>query len=120
MNPRTRETLEAEGYKVFEHAGDAVGMTEQEKLLMDMRIELAISVRKRREKLKLTRAELGLRIKATPLRVAKIERAARDVSFDQILNAYAALGGRVRLMELTADSENGAKLAKQTARKRVR
>jgi predicted XRE-type DNA-binding protein len=95
MNAEKRKALEAQGYKVYDHAGDAVGMTAEEKELMDIRITLAIEVRKRREKLKMSQKDLAVRLKTTQPRVAKIEQAASDVSFDHIYRAYAAVGGRI-------------------------
>jgi predicted XRE-type DNA-binding protein len=122
MNAEQRKALEAEGYKVYDHAGDAVGLTEEEKQLMDIRITLAISVRNRREKLQLSQQDLALRLKTSQPRVAKIERAAHDVSFDQIVRAYVALGGRMLLTELETRSGNGlnggAKPGKKKASKR--
>ena len=50
MNAERRRALEAKGYRVYDHAGDAVGMNEEEKELMDIRITLSRAVRKRREK----------------------------------------------------------------------
>jgi ribosome-binding protein aMBF1 (putative translation factor) len=120
MNEKTREILEGEGYKVYEHAGDAVGMNEYEKQLMELRIRLAISIRKRREKLNLTQADLAQRLKTTPPRVAQIERAARSISFDRILTAYAAVGGRIRLLELAADIDHDVKKVKKAKSKQAR
>jgi len=95
MNASKRKALEAQGYKVYDHAGDAVGMSDEEKELMDIRITLAISIRKRREKLKMSQKDLAHRLKTSQPRVAKIEQAASDVSFDQIYRAFAALGGQI-------------------------
>jgi hypothetical protein len=41
--------------------------------------------------------QLASRIKTSPPRVPKIERAAPDVSLDQMLRAFAAAGGRITL-----------------------
>jgi ribosome-binding protein aMBF1 (putative translation factor) len=117
MDAETRKKLQAEGYQVFDHAGDAVGMTDEEKQLMEIRVSLAISVRKRREQLKLTQAELAARLRTRTPVIAKIEQAARDVSFDQIFSAYVAMGGRIRLTELPTDSENSAKKTKNKTSK---
>ena len=93
--------MEAYGYKIYDHVGDAVGMTEQEKELLDHRITLANSIRKRREKLGLSQKDLATRLKISQRRVAKIEWADPGVSLDEILNAYAAMGGRVAIKQLT-------------------
>jgi ribosome-binding protein aMBF1 (putative translation factor) len=95
MNADKRKSLEARGYKVYDHAGDAVGMTEEEKHLMDLRLSLSNMVRERRQKLGLSQKELAIRLGTSQPRVAKIEWGDWDVSFDQIFRAYAALGGRI-------------------------
>jgi predicted transcriptional regulator len=109
MNAEERKALESRGYKVYDHAGDAVGMTDEEKQLMEIRVDLAIKVRKRREELQLTQKELALRLKTSQPRVAKIERGDWDVSLDQIFRAYAVMGGRLAITELEAGSRNGVK-----------
>ena len=113
MDAELQKAMEARGYKFYAHAGDAVGMTEDEKELLDIRITLAISVRKRREKLKMSQKDLATRLKTTQPRVAKIEQADRDVSFDQIFRAYAVLGGR-----LVIKDAGSVQRAKRTAKAR--
>jgi predicted XRE-type DNA-binding protein len=109
MNPEKRRALEAQGYKIYDHAADAVGLTEDERELMDIRITLAISIRKRREELHLSQKDLAMRLKTTQPRIVRIEQAAQDVSLDQIFRAYAALGGRVLVKNLEMRSGNGVK-----------
>src|SRR5437867_2926284 len=94
MDAETRKWAEAQGYKVYDHAGDALGLTEEEKHLMDLRIDLSNAVRKRREKLGLSQKKLAARLKISQRRIAKIEWGDWDVPIDDILNAYAAMGGR--------------------------
>ena len=53
-----RKFAEENGWKFYEHAGDAVGMTEAEKHEMDFRIALSNAIRKRREKLGLSVIDL--------------------------------------------------------------
>jgi ribosome-binding protein aMBF1 (putative translation factor) len=121
MEGEKRNALEARGYKVYDHAGDAVRMTEEEKHEMDLRITLSRMVRKLREKLGLTQKDLASRLKTSQPRVAKIEWGDWDVSLDQIFRACAAMGGRLVLKEAETDSRNGAngraKKAKQKANK---
>lgn len=113
MNAERRKALEARGYRVYDHAGDAVGMTEEEKHLMDLRITLSNAVRKRREKQGLSQQELAMRLNVSLRRIAKIELGSWGVSIDEILNAYAIMGGRVRLEELAASSTNGTAMGKK-------
>jgi hypothetical protein len=95
-----REQLEALGYKVYDHAGDAVGLSDEEKQEMDFRIALSRAVRKRREKLGLSPKDLATRLKIGVRKVAKIEWGEGDISLEQILAAYSALGGRIGFVEL--------------------
>jgi DNA-binding transcriptional regulator YiaG len=95
MTPERRKALEAKGYRVYDHAGDAVGMTEEEKHLMDLHISMSNAVRKRRKELKLSQKDLAILLGTSQPRVAKIEWGGPDVSLDQILKAYAVMGGRV-------------------------
>jgi ribosome-binding protein aMBF1 (putative translation factor) len=94
MDLEKRKALEAAGWR-FGDAADFLGMTDEERQLLDARVEAALAVRRQREALKLSQKQLAGRIKTSQPRVAKIERAAPDVSLDQILRAFAAAGGRI-------------------------
>lgn len=94
MDARKRKAFEAAGWR-FGDAAEFLGMSDEERQLLDARVEAALAVRRQREALKLSQKQLAKRIKTSQPRVAKIERAARDVSFDQILRAFTAAGGRV-------------------------
>jgi predicted XRE-type DNA-binding protein len=113
-----RKILEAKGYKIYDHAGDAVGMSEDEKELMDLRIKLAMAVRKQREKLALSQQALADRIKTSQPRVAKIEKAASDVSLDQIIRAYAAVGGKLDIKGVGISGRG--KVVKTTTKKKLK
>jgi transcriptional regulator with XRE-family HTH domain len=94
MNAQKRKVLEAAGWR-FGDAADFLGMTDEERQLLDLRVEAALAVRRQREARKWSQKQLANRIKTSQPRVAKIERAARDVSLDQMLRAFAAVGGRI-------------------------
>lgn len=93
MDSRKRKALEATGWR-FGDAADFLGMNDQERQLLDARIEMALAVRRQRQALRLSQKQLANRIKTSQPRIAKIERAAPDVSLDQILRAFTAAGGR--------------------------
>jgi predicted XRE-type DNA-binding protein len=95
-----RKTLEAAGWR-FGDAADFLEMTDEERQLLEARIEMALAVRHQREALKLTQQQLAGRLKTSQPRVAKIERAAPDVSLDQILRAFAAIGGRIAVKQVS-------------------
>ncbi|HEV3261903.1 MAG TPA: XRE family transcriptional regulator [Gemmataceae bacterium] len=75
MDAKKRKALEAAGWR-FGDAADFLGMTDEERQLLDARIEAASAVRRQREALQLSQKELASRIKTSQPRVTKIERAA--------------------------------------------
>lgn len=99
MDTEKRKALETAGWR-FGDAADFLGMTDEERQLLDARVEAALAVRRQRESLKLSQKELASRIKTSQPRIAKIERAAPDVSLDQILRAFAAAGGRIAIKQV--------------------
>ena len=94
-----RKALEAAGWR-FGDAADFLGMTDEERQLLDARVEAALAVRRQRQARKLSQKQLAGRMKTSQPRVAKIERAAPDVSLDQILRAFAAAGGRITVKQV--------------------
>jgi ribosome-binding protein aMBF1 (putative translation factor) len=96
MLAKKRKALQAAGWK-FGDAAEFLEMTDAERQMLDIRVEAALAVRRQREAMRLTQKELARRIKTSQPRMVRIEHAAQDVSLDQILEAYAAAGGRIAL-----------------------
>jgi predicted XRE-type DNA-binding protein len=94
MNAAKRKTLEAAGWK-FGDAADFLAMNDEERQLLDARVELALAIRRQREARKLSQKQLGAMLKTSQPRVAKIERAAADVSLDQLVRAFTVVGGKI-------------------------
>jgi len=94
LDATKRKALEAAGWKIGD-AADFLEMSDEERQLLDARVSLALAIRKQREALDLSQKELGARLKTSQPRVAKIERAASDVSLDQLVRAFTAVGGRI-------------------------
>lgn len=92
MNSATRKALQADGWR-FGDAADFLEMSDEERQLLDARVELALAVRRQREAHNLSQKELGAKLKTSQPRIAKIERAAADVSLDQLVRAFTAAGG---------------------------
>ena len=87
MDAAERNALEAKGYRVYDHIGDALGMTEEEKQEFDLRCFLSRAVRDLREKLGLSQKQLAARLKGffTETRLAILPRARlRDDSAQPI------------------------------------
>jgi len=94
MDATKRKALEDAGWKVGD-AADFLEMSAEERQLLDTRVSIAMAIRQQRESQKLSQKELGARLKTSQPRVAKIERAAPDVSLDQLFRAYTAAGGKL-------------------------
>ena len=106
MDAAKRKVLEAAGWKVGD-AADFLEMSAEERQLLDARVELALAIRRQREALHLSQKELGARLNTSQPRVAKIERAASDVSLDQLVRAFAAVGGRIVVKSASTKQKKG-------------
>jgi predicted XRE-type DNA-binding protein len=108
MDVTKRKAIEAVGWKVGD-AADFLGMSNEERQLLDTRVELAQAVRRQREALHLSQKQLGAMLKTSQPRVAKIERAASDVSMDQLVRAFTAAGGKIIVKTAKSKARNGPK-----------
>jgi len=99
LQPEKQKALEAAGWK-FGDAADFLAMTDEERQMLDLRVDAALAVRRQRKAMKLSQHDLARRIHTSQPRIAKIEKAAKDVTLDQILRAYAAAGGRIAIREV--------------------
>ncbi len=106
MDTTKRNAIEAAGWKVGD-AADFLEMSEEERQLLETRVEMAQAVRRQREARRLTQKQLGTILKTSQPRVAKIEQAAADVSLDQMVRALAAAGGKIVVR--TAKAKKGRK-----------
>ncbi len=105
MDATKRKALEAAGWKIGD-AADFLEMSDAERQLLDARVSIALAIRQQREAVDLSQKELGARLKTSQPRVAKIERAASDVSLDQLVRAFTAAGGRI-VVKQSARSKRG-------------
>jgi predicted XRE-type DNA-binding protein len=94
VDQKKRKALEAAGWKIGD-AADFLKMTDEERQLLDARVQLALAVRRQRQAVHLSQKQLGAKLNTTQPRVAKIERAAKDVSLDQLVRAFTAAGGKL-------------------------
>jgi ribosome-binding protein aMBF1 (putative translation factor) len=92
MDTAKRKALEAAGWKIGD-AADFLQMSAEERQLLDARVKLATAIRQQRQARGLSQKQLGAKLNTKQPRVAKIERAASDVSMDQLVRALAAAGG---------------------------
>ncbi len=106
MDAAKRKLIEAAGWKVGD-AADFLEMSDEERQLLDTRVELALAIRQQREALHLSQKQLGAMLKTSQPRVAKIERAASDVSMDQLIRAFTVAGGKIVVKTTKAKAKNG-------------
>ena len=108
MDATKRKAIEAAGWKVGA-AADFLEMSDEERQLLDTRVELALAVRRQREAVHLSQKQLGAMLKTSQPRVAKIERAASDVSMDQLVRAFTAAGGKIIVKTAKSKAKKGQK-----------
>jgi transcriptional regulator with XRE-family HTH domain len=114
MRSSKRKVLEAAGWK-FGDAADFLAMTDDERQMLDLRVEAALAVKRQRKAMRLSQQQLATRLMTSQPRIAKIEHAARDVTLDQILRAFTAAGGRISLSEVGGEAARGPKARRRSA-----
>ena len=112
MDAIKQKALEAAGWKVGD-AADFLEMSDAERQWLDTRVELALAVRRQREAAHLSQKQLGVILKTSQPRVAKIERAASDVSLDQLVRAFTAAGGKIVVKTAKAKVKKGQRSTSQ-------
>ncbi|TMQ04891.1 MAG: helix-turn-helix domain-containing protein [Deltaproteobacteria bacterium] len=95
MKESKRKKLEAAGWRVGS-ADELLGLSAVESLLVDLRLALSQALRRRREKLHISQRTLAERIKSSQSRIAKMEAADPEVSFELLLRGLFATGATRR------------------------
>jgi hypothetical protein len=95
MDAERRAALGTKGYAVVDDAADWLGLTDVERKVVELRIELGREVRRRREAAGLTQGKLAKLIGSSQSRIAKAEGTAGGVSLDLLVRAFFATGGEV-------------------------
>src|SRR6516162_11394028 len=98
MNVEKRKALEAAGWR-FGDGADFLGLSEEERRLVELRLGVSRKVRELREKNGVTQQGLASKMKSSQSRIAKIEAAAADVSLDLSIRALFAVGGKLTDLE---------------------
>ncbi len=91
MRKSKKQKLEAAGWRVGT-AADFLGLTKEEVALIEMKLSLAESLRKRRQARRLTQTQLAKRLSSSQSRIAKMEAADASVSIDLLVRALLELG----------------------------
>lgn len=94
MKEKRQKLLEAAGFQIGD-AGDFLGLSVEERALVDLRVAVSQAVHLRRKKKKLTQVMAAQLLNSSQSRVAKIESGASDVTLDLMFRSLFALGGTV-------------------------
>lgn len=91
MREEKRKHLESKGWKVG-NARDFLDLSPEESAYIEMKLELAESLRVQRARHNLTQTELAKLINSSQSRVAKMEAGDPSVSMDLLVRSLLALG----------------------------
>jgi hypothetical protein len=92
MDSNARKALVAAGFRVGD-AADFLGLTDDERRLVELRLELSRRIRELRADQRLTQQQLASKLKTSQPRVAKMEAGSPGVSLEQLVRGYFLLGG---------------------------
>ena len=93
MDAKKRRALTAAGFRAG-NAEDFLGLTDEERHLVDLRLQVSRAIRRLREARRMTQQELADRLGSSQSRVAKIEIGV-GVSLDLMFRGLFAVGGRL-------------------------
>ena len=91
MNSHRKQRLVAAGFKVSS-ADEFLGLSNAERSIVTMRLNLARAVRNRRLAQRCSQHELARRLGSSQSRIAKLEAAEPNVSLDLLVRALLATG----------------------------
>jgi predicted XRE-type DNA-binding protein len=91
MDKAKRKRLEAAGWKVGS-VRSFLDLSAEEEAYIELKLQLAKNVQKRRQERKLTQHELARLLKSSQSRVAKMEAGDPTVSVDLLIRSLLALG----------------------------
>jgi ribosome-binding protein aMBF1 (putative translation factor) len=89
MDARKMKALEEAGWR-FGTVQDLLQLSDEEAMVIEIKVALAIAVQRLREKTKTSQAELAKMISSSQSRIAKLEHG--DASIDLYVRALAAMG----------------------------
>ena len=91
MREAKRKRLETKGWKIGS-AKDFLNLTPEESTYIEMKLELADSLRKRRQNRKLSQIQLAKLLKSSQSRIAKMEAGDPSVSIDLLVRSLLVPG----------------------------
>jgi len=91
MKARKRQRLEKAGWRLGS-TKEFLGVTDEEKAVIDLKLALANAVREERAKRKLTQDQLGRLLGSSQSRIAKMEAGDPSVSIDLLFRSLLRMG----------------------------
>jgi predicted XRE-type DNA-binding protein len=91
MKKDKKNRLESAGWQVGS-TKDFLGLTPEEEAFLEMKLTLAMNLKKHRRRKKLTQAQLAYILKSSQSRVAKMEAGDPSVSIDLLVKSLLLLG----------------------------
>jgi DNA-binding XRE family transcriptional regulator len=91
MDKRKKEKLAKKGWQAGTVA-EFLGLSAEESAYIEMKLALSEKLRERRQRKKLTQAQLAKAIESSQSRVAKMEAGDPTVSIDLLVKSLLALG----------------------------
>ena len=108
MKESKRKRLEAAGWAVGS-AEEFLGLSAVESLLVDLRLALSQALKERRTRLHISQTKLAGLIQSSQSRIAKMEAADPEVSFELLLRGLFATGATRRDVALVLDQPRRGK-----------
>jgi ribosome-binding protein aMBF1 (putative translation factor) len=97
-----RRRLEAKGWRVGS-VQEFLRLSDEEAAYVDLKVRLATGLRDRRQRRRLTQADLAKRLRSSQSRVAKMEAGDPSVSLDLLIRSLLVLGtSRLELSRIIA------------------
>jgi DNA-binding XRE family transcriptional regulator len=91
MKQSKRAKLESKGWKIGS-ANEFLGLTADEAAYVEMKLALSEKLKRRRQRKRLTQADLAKLVHSSQSRVAKMEAGDPSVSLDLLVKSLLALG----------------------------
>ena len=91
MKQSKRAKLESRGWKVGS-ADEFLGLSAEESAYIEMKLALSEKLKERRQRKRMTQAELAKLVSSSQSRVAKMESGDPSVSIDLLVKSLLALG----------------------------
>jgi ribosome-binding protein aMBF1 (putative translation factor) len=95
MKQTKKARLEAAGWRVSDAAA-FLGLSDEERRFVELKLALASGVRQLRERRGLTQAALAKQLRSSQSRVAKMEAADTSVSLDLMMRSLLSIGATPR------------------------